>query len=387
MKNFGESLRKRAYYFVIKMINCLPIKKNKIFIYSYYGGQYGDNPKYISEYLINNYSKDTFDVVWAFNEPEKKDISCVRKVKTMSLKYFYELCTSKVIITNFRTTEYFKKRNNQYYIQTWHSSLRLKKIEGDVGNRLKGDYIAMAKKDSERMDLLLSGCKYSTSIFKRAFWYKGEILQGGTPRNDIFFGNNDKLKVEIKNKLGIEDEIKILLYAPTFRNLEGVEVYDVDFAKTLKALKERFNGTWIALAKLHPHMINQSKEIIKGDGVMDVTSYDDIQELLLIADVLISDYSSLIFDFGIGKKPCFLYVPDLSEYISKERELYFNIEELPFVITKNNKELKEKILRFDESKYEKDILVFDKKVGTFEDGKCAERVGKKIYEVCYGKEN
>lgn len=386
MRDFNEGLKKRAYKLAINICNCIPIKKNKVFIYSYYGSQYGDNPKYISKYLVENYSKDIFDVVWAFNDPESKNIDGVRKVKTMSLKYFYELCTSKVIVTNFRTTEHFKKRKNQYYIQTWHSSLRLKKIEGDVGDNLKEDYVAMAKEDSKRMDLLLSGCKYSTDIFKRAFWYDGEILEDGTPRNDIFFGDNKILKGDIKKKLGIDKKTKILLYAPTFRNAEGVKVYDVDFEKILKALKERFKGEWTCLVKLHPHMINQSKEIVKGKGVIDVTAYDDIQELLLIADVLISDYSSLMFDFEIAKKPCLLYVPDLIEYKSKERGLYFNIEELPFVITKSNEELEEKILRFNEKAYKENIKIFDEKVGTFEDGKCAARVGKRIYEVCYGKE-
>lgn len=94
---------------IIRVFNCLPIRNNKIFLYSYYGSQYGCSPKYISEYIVKNYP-DKYDVVWAFNNIEsKKDIEGIRKVKTMSLKYFYELCTSKVVITNFRTTEMFKK--------------------------------------------------------------------------------------------------------------------------------------------------------------------------------------------------------------------------------------------------------------------------------------
>ena len=109
----------------------------------------------------------------------------------MSLKYFYELCTAKVIITNFRTTNIFKKRKNQYYIQTWHSSLRLKQIEKDAEDSLPESYIEMAKEDSKKCDLLLSGCRYSTDIFKRAFWYDGEIFEYGTPRNDLLI-NSDK---------------------------------------------------------------------------------------------------------------------------------------------------------------------------------------------------
>src|SRR5689334_7495779 len=106
---------------IIFLFNFLPIRSNKIFLFSYYGSQYGCNPKYISEYLMKNYPKDTFDIVWAFNDlTNKRLVSGVRKVKTMSFKYFYELCTSKIVITNFRTTELFRKRKDQFYIQTWH---------------------------------------------------------------------------------------------------------------------------------------------------------------------------------------------------------------------------------------------------------------------------
>ena len=118
---------------IVYIFNCFPIKKNKIFFFSYYGSQYGCNPKYITEHILNNYPRDRYDLVWAFNDLKSREhLKGIRKVKTMSLKYFYELCTSKVIITNFRTTDTFVKRKDQYYIQTWHSSLRLKQIEKDA---------------------------------------------------------------------------------------------------------------------------------------------------------------------------------------------------------------------------------------------------------------
>src|SRR5699024_10923852 len=99
-----------------------------------------------------------------------------------------------------------------------------------------------------------------------------------------------------------------------------------------------FGGKWLILVKLHPHLLSVSNELTENDYVVNVTTYDDIQELLLIADMLISDYSSLIFDYALTKRPCFLYVPDLEDYIKKERELYFNITELPFAYAKNNQD-------------------------------------------------
>ena len=170
MKRWAALLKRLLSLLIIYLFNCFPIKQNKLFLFSYYGSQYGCSPKYISEYIRSKTPQGQFDIVWAFNNLQsKQQIEGVRKVKTMSLSYFYELCTSKVVITNFRTTELFLKRKNQYYIQTWHSSLRLKQIEKDAEDSLPKHYVQMAKKDSVKCDLLLSGCKFSTAIFKRAF--------------------------------------------------------------------------------------------------------------------------------------------------------------------------------------------------------------------------
>ena len=383
MKLIVDKIKKYTKLFIIHIFNLFPIKNNKVFLLSYYGAQYGCSPKYISEYLVNNYPKGRFDIVWAFNDIEsKQSIKGIRTVKTMSLKYFYELCTSKVIITNFRTTDLFIKRKNQYYIQTWHSSLRLKQIEKDVESTLEPHYIDMAKEDSKKCDLLLSGCRFSTEIFKRAFWYDGEIFEYGTPRNDIFFGKS-LIQEEIKNKLGIDKDTKIILYAPTFRKNEGLEVYNVDYKNVIDGAKERFSGDWIVLVKLHPHLISESSKLIVGENVIDVTKYDDIQELLSISDILISDYSSLMFDFALTNKPCFLYIPDLDRYIINDRGLYFDVKELPFIIAKNNDELYEGIANFDSEIYRRRISNFSKEIGSFEDGNACRRLADKLEEVCF----
>lgn len=368
---------------IIRIFNCFPIRNNKIFLYSYYGSQYGCSPKYISEYLVNNYS-NKYDIVWAFNDIDsKKYIEGIRKVKVMSLRYFYELCTSKVIITNFRTTEIFKKRKNQYYIQTWHSSLRLKQIEKDAENTLPLHYVEMAKRDSEKLDLLMSGCKFSTDIFKRAFWYEGEIFEHGTPRNDLLFEKTDRINNKIKDKLKIDRNKKIVLYAPTFRKDNDLTVYNLDYSRIISKLSEKFEGEWIFLVKLHPHLISKSKELVCGNNVLDVTTYDDIQELLGVADILVSDYSSLIFDFVLTERPCFLYVPDLDKYIESDRRLYFDINELPFISVKNNNEFVKEIDSFNQIKYKKNLDKFNSKIGSFENGQCCRELEKKIDKVCF----
>ncbi|CAN7592824.1 CDP-glycerol glycerophosphotransferase family protein [Rossellomorea sp. LjRoot5] len=385
MKNLVESIKRMIVLCIIHLFNLLPIKNNKIFLFSYYGAQYGDNPKYISEYIKEHDHQSTYDIVWAFTDLDStKHITNIRKVKMMSLRYFYELCTSKIIITNFRTTDYFIKRKNQYYIQTWHSSLRLKQIEKDAETVLPPHYVEMAKRDSKKCDLLLSGCRYSTEIFKRAFWYEGEIFESGIPRNDVLLrSNQDKVKA-IKYQYNLSVDTKVLLYAPTFRKDHSLDVYDLEYESLIKAAKKKFGGDWVVLVKLHPHLLSKSNQMVQQKNVIDVTAYNDIQELLLISDVLISDYSSLMFDYSLTNRPCFLYVPDVKQYLEKERSFYFNLKELPFISAQSNADLVRKIELFDERTYKQEVQAFLSTIGSYERGISSKLLFNKINEVCFG---
>lgn len=364
------------------------MKRNKLFFYSYYGSQYGGNPKYITRYILDHYSEETFDIVWAFNKIQTKQyLKGIKKVKRMSLKYFYHLCTAKVVVTNFRTMEWFVKRSEQYYIQTWHSSLRLKQIEKDAVASLPEHYINMAKKDSKKCDLLLSGCRYSTDIFKRVFWYDGEIFEHGTPRNDVFFQKHVQLKKDILNSLHKPGDSKVILYAPTFRKDNKLTVYNLDYQRITEKMTEKFGGKWLFLVKLHPHLISVADSMVEQDNVLNVTGYDDIQELLSISDILISDYSSLMFDFSLTRRPCFLYVPDIQEYIQNERKLYFDLDDLPFISTESNEDLLNKIETFDSERYKRNLLSFLEDTGSFEDGQASKHLMDRIEQVCFGKKN
>lgn len=367
---------------IIKLIytvfRLLPIKRTNILFIGYYGSQYGCSPKYLSQYFSKN--DKNIKITWAFTQPQKYNIENIIPKRYYSLRYFYELATSKVIITNYRLPEYFKKRNKQFYIQTWHSSLRLKMIENDAVNTLPESYVKMAKYDSSQIDLLLSGCKFSSEIFKRAFWYNGEIFECGTPRCDILFQQNKSIIKSIKDRIGIKSDDKILLYAPTFRKGNNLSAYDIDFKRVLNELNQQ--GNWKVLIRLHPHLQDYSSELVNNnDSVINVTKYDDIQELLLITDLLISDYSSLMFDFAITKKPCVLYTSDLEEYLKKDRDLYFNINDLPFPICRNNNELIETIKSFDIEKYIIALNKFNLKIGSFEDGNASKRVYDKLIQI------
>lgn len=369
-------MKHTLYILLIRIFRLLPLRRKSILFMSYYGSQYGCNPKYLSEFITRNHP--SWSVVWVFNNPQRYHIQGVTKVRYLSWQYFYQLCTCKVIITNYRMTDLFIKRKNQVYIQTWHSSLRLKMIEKDTEASLPPHYVKMAQNDSRQLDYLLSGCAYSTSIFKRCFWFNGAILPTGTPRNDLLFQENDVLKANIKQRISsqqISSHHKVALYAPTFRKGNSLLYYNIEYHRLIQSLKNMQDADWVILVRLHPHLRNLSQSLLNGNKyAIDVTDYDDIQELLYISDVVISDYSSLIFDYAITKRPCFLYVPDLESYISGDRALYFDIKELPFPISKTNTELCTQIEKFDLEQYKDNVTSFLDSIGSYESGNACKNV-------------
>ena len=357
----------------IAFYRALPLRKNKIIMWANSFKQYGDSPKYVTEYLLQNVP-GTFDIVWVFETD--RDIPAelpdsVRVVRYFSIGYLKELHTAKYIICNMRTgpAHYWKKRKGQFYIQTWHSSLRLKKIERDAEDHLPESYIETCKEDSRRIDLILSGCKFSTEIFRRSFWYDGEILESGTPRCDVLLSPTDENRKKVRARYGIPAEEKLALYAPTFRQNRASDFQGLDFNR-LRAALEEGGERWTVGARLHPNVLSDAA----CEGAVPMSDYSDMQELIAAADLLITDYSSCMFDMAIAGKPCILYVPDLEEYLEKERGLYFEIGSLPFPTAGNMEELVGVIRRFDRGEYQKRLGSFLDSIGSFEDGNAAKRV-------------
>lgn len=375
-KGQGEVMKIKNIMY--KMFRKFPIKRNRVLFFSYYGANYGGSPKYLSEYFVKN--NPNLDIVWAFTDVAKhKNIKNLKLVKYSSFKYYYYLATSHFIITNYRMTLDFEKRKGQRYIQTWHSSLRLKMIEKDAEDTLPKHYIEMAKKDSKQIDLLLVGNRKSKQIYEKSFWYDGDYLECGTPQCDLFFEKGKEYKTKVMNGLGLAGEKKILLYAPTFRKDHNLAVYNVDYENLKLSLERKFGGEWIILVRLHPHLLNEVKNLKFNEYIINATSYDDIQELLGVADAVITDYSALMFDYILTKKPCFLYASDYENYVSTDRRLYFDIKDLPFPISFNNEELNKQILDFSMEKYQESCEEFLKQgIGTWDDGQACKRVLKYI---------
>ena len=372
-----KQLKKARIDWIVKAYRNCPVRANTILFWSDLGHRYSCNPRYLSEYLHKMHPEE-FDIVWMFDQsaeiPEDfpKDI---RVVRYFSKEFLYEISTAKFIVCNQRipTFFYMKRRKEQIYLQTWHSSLRLKTIEGDAEEDLDQEYIENAKYDSKQISYLISGCAFSSRIFKNAFWYQGSVLNTGTPRIDCLIEKAENMD-SLYQKAGLDKNYKHLLYAPTFRKGDDMSAYDVDMPKLVQALKRRFGGEWKILYRLHPNMAKRINLEHLPDCCVNMTFYQDMQELLVLSDILMTDYSSSMFDYAYLKKPCLLYVSDFEQYTASERRLYFDIEKLPFVLARNNNELQAQIAEFDLDKYEADIKGFMEQIGTYEKGNACQQI-------------
>lgn len=391
MKKIIKDILRPLYYCVIYSILYVvgfiirlftKVKKRRILCWSYYGKKYSCNPRYITEYLLNN-AQNEFDIYWAFTDKQKYCFPKIKTVSYKSLKFLFLLNTSEFIITNARTGMSifiaWKKRKGQKYIMTWHSSMGIKAIEKDVEEKLGTAYVKMAKEDSKYCDLIFSGCKFRSEIIKRAFWYNGEILEKGTPRNDMLFDKSrfDELKNKIFKRYSIPSNAKILLYAPTFRKDHKLHYYKLDWNKIIKVLNSKFNEEFYILFRLHPNLIGQIQDnsfLINNPNVKDTTLYDDMQELLTISDILITDYSSSIFDMALTYKPVFIYATDYDTY---DRGTYLPLDSLPFLFAQNEDQLIKNIEYFDNSTYRNNLKTFiTETLGSFENGKACEEFYK-----------
>ncbi len=384
LKKIFKRIKKILKEFLKKMINFIPFKVNsqKIIFDNFLGKGYGCNPKYIAEELIRQ--NIDCDMVWLL-----KDLSCdlppkIRKVKYGSLKACYELATAKIWVDNVRNYKGINKKKGQFYIQTWHAPLGFKKVEKQVEEILSKKYVEEAKKDGEIADLMPVNNEYMANLIRDYFWYDGEIIKCGLPRNDIIGNPSETVCDKVYKYFGIDKTKKIVVYAPTFRTNGKIDAYKFDYKKILKEFSKVFDNDFVMLLRLHPNVSKSAKELGYSKNVLNATEYDDIQEILAVADILITDYSSTMFDFSMFDKPVFLLMKDIDEYRKKERAIEFDLESLPFSIAFNEKELCSNIRLFSDEKYKEKCDDFYNKIGLIKTNKASEvlveRIKNKILE-------
>lgn len=363
----------------------IPIKNNKI-IFRTFNSAYNCNPKYIAQEILRQ--NLDYELVWVVNNNILNFIydfpRNIKLVMVDSPEEIKETYSAKIIIDNERRTSYIKrginKRDKQVYIQTFHGSFGIKKTGIDRKDISK-KALKLCEKDSMQIDYLISNGKWTTDFFKRMFFGYGKILEYGHPRNDIFFQNDNSIKEKVHSYFNIPQDTKIILYAPTLRETRFMDSYNLDIDKIKKAVEEKFGGNWVVITRLHPLLLPRRDEFIpKGSEYIEGTQYSDMQELLASTDLLITDYSSCIYDYMLSYKPAFIYATDIENY-DTSRGLYYPLTSTPFPVAKNNDEMVGNILSFDYEGYKAKVSEFLKGKGSLEDGNASKRVVELIKSI------
>ena len=386
-----------------------PINKNKIAVCTFEGkGGFGCSPRYIVEELHSR--RPDIEVVWLVNSKDHDMPQYIRKVHNTTLSRAYHLSTSKIWIDNYRKPYGTIKRRGQFYLNTWHGSIFIKPIGLWRGDNFSDIAYMVSKNDSDMIDALLVDSEWGKEASKKGNLYNGDVWLTGLPRQDVLFGNREKEKTEYKRSHGFAGDVKILLYAPTFkeRTKNGKRsVYSdrssIDFNVLLKVLSDRFGGDWIVCARLHPQLQGAfSADIPIGmeKRIIDVTDEDDMYEILAAADAYITDYSSTAFEAGLAEIPVFIYANDIEDYANDRGELMWNMNQrsevwsdcissrmeikpgkrvqLPFPIATNNEMMEKIIGDFDQEMYHKKMMAFRQAVGCVFDGDATKRVVDRI---------
>ncbi len=344
------------------------------------GKQYSDNLRAIDEELQRR--RDRRKRIWVVRDHSVRMPKGVRTVLRFSPEYYDFLARSKWIVANDSIDPSYVKRDQQTYLQTWHGT-PLKKVGQDIEqvNFARKGYLETFAHESEKWDYLVSPNVYSSQIMGKAFGVEpGKILQTGYPRNDIFYRPERTARAQAtRDRLGLSPQQKIILYAPTWRDdrYDDRGRYIFDLKLNVDALRERFGRTHVLLLRGHHLLATRAGIPAAGGFVRNVSSYPDIADLYLIADVLITDYSSVMFDYVNTGRPMLFFTWDLDDYRDRVRGLYFDLtEDPPGPICRTSSEVMAALDQLPDvqSQYAQAYARFRERFCAWEDGNAAARV-------------
>lgn len=347
-----------------------PINDKQIIFESMWGSKYSCNPQHLYEYIDKNYPQ--YECIWVLKDEFTPINGNAIKVRRGSLEYFHYLATAKYLVNNVNFEDAYVKRDGQIEIQTMHGT-PLKTLGLDVtadfaSDSLQEKYIA---KNSRWNYLLVQG-KFMEGKAYDCYRFEKEILKFGYPRTDELF-NVDQSKVEaIKRELGLPLDKKIILYTPTWRKEGGFDM-EMDIEKMRKELSNEY----ILLIRIH-HLCAPGDAInVDNEFAYDLHSYRCVEDLYLISDILITDYSSVMFDYALLNRPMLFFTYDLEDYRDKLRGLYVDIEkEVPGPLVFNTDEIINSIKNIDtvlEDNKDR-IEAFKQKYLTYENGSSCEKI-------------
>lgn len=389
--NKCRSLLIKVYSMLFQLFALLPRNNKLILFESYSGKQFSCNPRAIYEYLQENKDRYDYKLIWSIDKRYMSALEGVdvAYIKRFSFKWLWYMATAKYWITNSRLPLWIPKPKKTLYVQTWHGT-PLKKLANDMDEvHMPGTTTEKYKqnflREASKWDYLISPNAYSTEIFKSAFQFKKEIIEAGYPRNDILYSSNkESLIKKVKQELGINEDKKVILYAPTWRDNEFKKVgqYKFKLQFDLEELRKEFGDSVVILLRMH-YLVSENFNLKNYKGfALDVSSYRDIRDLYLISDLLVTDYSSVFFDYINLKRPIVFFVYDLPIYRDAIRGFYLNFqEEAPGYLVETKEELISKLKSILKnptlsSNYDTYYNLFCK----LDDGEASKRVINRIFD-------
>ncbi|MGN0854529.1 MAG: CDP-glycerol glycerophosphotransferase family protein [Kiritimatiellia bacterium] len=314
------------------------VQPRKVVFEQFHGNGFGCNMKYIALELLR---RGGWDLVWLANKPAEGEYPPgIRVVARRSRAALRELATAGFWCANHNLGHFVRhcglvKKPGQHYLQTWHGSFGIKCCH-DV----------TSPEERSMVDAVLTNGRFGTEHMRNCFGEGPKVLPTGYPRCDILHACPVEVRREVCLRLGLSPERKFVLYAPTFRDDGNRSVYLTDYTALTAALAKRFGGEWTVLLRLHPNLRKHDAHLTFRGDARDVSTYEDIQELMVAADAMISDYSSCIFDYILTRKPAFLYVPDRARYESG-RGLRYSLDKTPFPVCESAPSLVQAVVGFD----------------------------------------
>ncbi|WP_374194793.1 CDP-glycerol glycerophosphotransferase family protein [Streptomyces sp. VRA16 Mangrove soil] len=289
------------------------------------GTQYSDSPRALHEELVRR--GVDLDHLWVVKDDQVQVPPSAIPVRMWSPEWYEAMATSAYIVANNHMPDWFEKRDGQVVVQTWHGT-PLKKIGHDIEAIHFADkrYLERVEKEVQNWDMLVSPNSFSTPILQRAFGFPGEMVECGYPRNDILRrAGMERREQEIRRRIGLPEGKRVVMYAPTWRDDQfyAPGKYKLDFRIDLDDARARLSGDHVLLVRRHPNVVDPVPGA--GDGfVFDVSDYPDMADLSLITDVMITDYSSLMFDYVNTGRPILFFTYDLDHYRDTLRGFYFD---------------------------------------------------------------
>jgi len=325
---------------------------------------------------------------WSVTDLSVSVPSGTTPVVRFSEEWYRKLGSVLYLVNNNNFPKFFRKAPGQIYLQTWHGT-PLKRIGHDIHKILFSyrNYLDTMDREAETWDFLISPNAFSTGIFPRAFAYNGRVLETGYPRNDVLVRDSTDRGDRVRTLLGIRPNQRILLYAPTWRDDQYTSkpgAYQSIVHLDIERLIEASNEDYVVLVRSHSNTLAYGAGV-RGDGVYDVTAYPDVNDLYLVADVLVTDYSSVMFDFAVTGKPILYLVPDLADYRDRVRGFYFDFEqESPGPLLKNTEQVVAALNDLDQIKsdFAAQYADFRERFNGLEDGRASARVVEQVFGTC-----